>query len=93
MRAALRVLTLLGATIATSVSSADVVGSSENGFELRNEALIATKPAQLYALLLQIGSWWDSAHTYSGDARNMSLDAKAGGCFCERLANQGVFSI
>ncbi len=89
MRSALRVATLLGATIVTSVSSADVLGSSENGFELRNEALIAAKPTQVYASLLQIGGWWDSAHTHSGDSRNMSLDARAGGCFCERLADQG----
>ena len=89
MQSVLRVATLLSAIIATGISGADVVGSSENGFELRNEALIAAKPPQVYAALLQIGSWWDSAHTYSGDSRNLWLEAKAGGCFCERLADQG----
>jgi hypothetical protein len=89
MRSALRAAVLLGLTIGASVSSADVLSSSESGFALRNDALIAAKPPQVYASLLQIGSWWDSAHTYSGDSRNMSLDARAGGCFCERLADQG----
>jgi len=28
--------------------------------------------------------WWSGRHSYSGDARNFSLDAQAGGCFCER---------
>lgn len=28
--------------------------------------------------------WWNAAHTYSGDARNLHLDARAGGCWCER---------
>ena len=73
MQSVLRVATLLSAIIATGISGADVVGSSENGFELRNEALIAAKPPQVYAALLQIGSWWDSAHTYSGDSRNLWL--------------------
>ncbi|HEY6513055.1 MAG TPA: hypothetical protein VI032_13805, partial [Burkholderiaceae bacterium] len=34
--------------------------------------------------LLQLPRWWSGAHTYSGDAANLSLDAQAGGCWCER---------
>jgi hypothetical protein len=51
--------------------------------------LIAAKSFEVYAALLQVRSWWDPEHTFSGDAHNMSLDARAGGCFCERLADQG----
>jgi uncharacterized protein YndB with AHSA1/START domain len=29
--------------------------------------------------------WWDPAHTWSGDAANLSLEPRAGGCFCEML--------
>ncbi len=32
---------------------------------------------------MDIASWWSSDHTYSGDAKSLSLDAKAGGCWCE----------
>ncbi len=33
---------------------------------------------------MQLPRWWSGAHTYSGDAANLSLDAQAGGCWCER---------
>jgi uncharacterized protein YndB with AHSA1/START domain len=33
---------------------------------------------------VQLPRWWSSAHTYSGNAANLSLDAQAGGCWCER---------
>lgn len=37
----------------------------------------------------QVDSWWSSDHTFSGDARNLSLDARPGGCFCEKLKDGG----
>ena len=36
--------------------------------------------------LSDIGKWWDPEHTYSGDARNLSLDPVLRGCFCEKLS-------
>jgi hypothetical protein len=33
--------------------------------------------------------WWNPEHTYSGDSRNLSIDARPGGCFCERLGDGG----
>jgi transposase len=33
--------------------------------------------------------WWDSVYTFSGDASNLSIDDRAGGCFCEKLKNGG----
>jgi hypothetical protein len=38
---------------------------------------------------VRIGSWWNGEHTYSGDARNMSMDARPGGCWCEQLPGGG----
>lgn len=37
----------------------------------------------------EIGRWWDSAHTFSRVAANLSLELRAGGCFCERLKDGG----
>jgi uncharacterized protein YndB with AHSA1/START domain len=47
-------------------------------------------PARAWRALAEIGHWWGSDHTYSGDARNMRLDARAGGCWCERWAHGQV---
>lgn len=62
----------------------------QNGFVIRLQVSINAPPAQVYqALLGQVGAWWDPGHTYSGDSRNLSIDARPGGCFCERLPDGG----
>ena len=66
------------------------VQTAPNGFVVRHEATLNAPPAKVYEMLLAVGAWWDPAHTYSGDSRNLSIDARAGGCFCERLADGGV---
>jgi hypothetical protein len=40
-------------------------------------------------VLGHIGAWWSSAHTYSQDARNLSIELKPGGCWCEALPGGG----
>ncbi len=69
-----------------------VVDSAANGFTVRETADIAAEPADVYrALVDHVGQWWDKAHTFSGDATHLSIDARPGGCFCERLdAGGGV---
>jgi hypothetical protein len=37
----------------------------------------------------EIGNWWNMDHSYSRDGKNMTIDARPGGCFCEKLANGG----
>ncbi|MCC7198281.1 MAG: ATPase [Gammaproteobacteria bacterium] len=63
---------------------AAVVDSAPGGFTLRLEAVTAAAPGRTWDSLLRIGEWWSGAHTYSGRAANMTLELRAGGCFCER---------
>lgn len=64
---------------------------ASNGFLVRHELIIGAPAAKVYeALIDQVGAWWSEQHTYSGDSRNLSIDPRPGGCFCERLANGGV---
>ena len=61
-----------------------------NGFLVKFEVSVNAPAAKVYdALVGQIGSWWDPEHTYSDDAKNLSIDARPGGCFCEKLPNGG----
>jgi hypothetical protein len=79
-------LVLLG----TGRARAAVVDTTQAGFLVRSEAVVRATPDSVYrALTGRIGAWWDSDHTFSGDARNLSLDATPGGCFCERLPQGG----
>ena len=80
---------LLGLVSISISTSAEVVDVATSGFLARNEVIINAPPETVYTALLQVGSWWDPEHTYSGDAKNMSIVAKAGGCFCEVMKDGG----
>jgi uncharacterized protein YndB with AHSA1/START domain len=62
---------------------------ASNGFTLKIDAHIAASPDKVYAALIEPARWWSSDHTFSGDAKNLHLEAKAGGCWCETLPNGG----
>jgi uncharacterized protein YndB with AHSA1/START domain len=72
----------------TAAQSAPQVTS--NGFLVKFDVSVNAPPAKVYeALVGQIGSWWNPEHTYSHDSKNLSIDARPGGCFCEKLPNSG----
>jgi len=80
---------VLALLVSASPGSAEVADAGENGFTLRETATLSVPPAKAYAAMLEVGKWWGSDHTYSGDASNLSLEAKPGGCWCERLPSGG----
>ncbi len=85
-RALLLGLSLLGLS---GVAQAEVVEAQNAGFKIKQLATIAASPDKVYAAFVDIGSWWDPQHTYSGSSANLHIDARAGGCFCETLQNGG----
>ena len=70
-------------------TAAEVAASSESGFVSHNEALVRASPTEAWAALVQPGQWWNGEHTYSGDAANLTLSARAGQCFCETVPATG----
>jgi len=70
-------------------AAAEVKSVGNSGFEVREQAHVAAAPAAVYAALIAPERWWDSEHSYSGSAANITLDAKAGGCWCEALPDGG----
>ncbi|MEQ1493167.1 MAG: SRPBCC family protein [Terricaulis sp.] len=68
-------------------AQAEVAASSASSFVIQTEVEIAARPADVWRNLTQVGRWWNPAHTYSGNASNLRLDARAGGCWCERWGN------
>jgi uncharacterized protein YndB with AHSA1/START domain len=68
---------------------AEVADSAANGFTLVETAHVAGAPDKVYAALIAPARWWSADHTYSGDAANLTLDARAGGCWCETLPDGG----
>jgi uncharacterized protein YndB with AHSA1/START domain len=77
------------APIGAGRAAAEVISAAANGFEVRETAHIAAPPDKVYAALLLPARWWSSQHTFSGDAANLVLEPRAGGCWCETLPNGG----
>jgi uncharacterized protein YndB with AHSA1/START domain len=85
-----RVLGLaLACAIAPGWLAAEVVDSAANGFTVKETVEIQAAPRDVYAKFLHPGDWWNAVHTYSHDPHNLSIEEKAGGCFCEKLPDGG----
>jgi uncharacterized protein YndB with AHSA1/START domain len=71
------------------VLHAEITETSAVSLKSKNVLLIAASPQRVYQTLIRVASWWDPEHTYSGQSGNLSLTAKPGGCFCEKLSGGG----
>jgi len=69
---------------------ADVLDHAANGFSIRVAVDVGAPAATVWAALIDVKRWWSADHTFSGNAANLSIDARPGGCFCEQLPNGGV---
>lgn len=69
---------------------AETSAVSPTGFSIRVVRDIAAPPARVYSLLGEPARWWSPAHTWSGDAGNLKMEPRAGGCFCERWKGNEV---
>src|SRR4051812_42354804 len=77
------------AAITAGGMRAEVVDSSAAGFTIRHSLVIKGSPQDVYKKFFQVAEWWNSAHTFSSDAKNLTMAERAGGCFCEKLADGG----
>jgi len=79
---------LLVSCMLSGIASAELLGAGPGGFSLVQEVTIDAPRNEVWsAAVHEIGQWWSSEHTISGDARNMSIDPKPQGCFCEAIGD------
>jgi uncharacterized protein YndB with AHSA1/START domain len=88
-RRAIWTATLAVAVLVGEWASAEVVTAVANGFEIHETAHAAASPEKVYAALLLPAQWWSPEHTFTGNAANLALDARASGCWCETLPDGG----
>ena len=70
---------------------AEVADSSTDGFTVKTSIMIQASPEEVYRRLVHnVGEWWSPQHTFSGDSRNLTIEEKPMGCFCETLPDQGA---
>jgi uncharacterized protein YndB with AHSA1/START domain len=82
-------LSAFSLTVCGPAGRAEVPDVAANGFTVQIDTHIAAPPDKVYAALIEPAAWWGADHTFSRDAKNLHLQAKAGGCWCERLPNGG----
>jgi hypothetical protein len=79
----------LGLALWATGVSGDVIQSSPGLTEISFALRVTVNAASSYAAVTHPETWWNGAHSYSGDASNMTLEAVAGGCWCEKLPAGG----
>lgn len=83
----MRFAALLGAVLLSAPAVAEVHDSSSSGFVIRHAIDVPASQRTAWQALIAPARWWNAEHSYSQDSANLSLDARAGGCFCEVLPN------
>ena len=68
---------------------AEIIDATSSGFTLENTIHVAADAQAAWrALVDDVGRWWPRDHTWWGAASALSIEAQAGGCFCERNGAQ-----
>ena len=83
--AALAALASLGA------ARAEIKDAAPGGFTLENSIQVPTDVTTAWkALVEDVDQWWPADHTWWGAESQLSIEPRAGGCFCERRGQQQV---
>jgi uncharacterized protein YndB with AHSA1/START domain len=70
---------------ASRPAGAEVQDASPSGFTLENRVEVAVDAATAWkALVEDVDAWWPKDHTWWGAESRLSIEPRAGGCFCER---------
>ncbi len=90
MKSLVRTLLVTALLLLSGSLRAEVIAKGENGFNLKIIGEVDASPGQAYEQFLRVDEWWVANHSWFGRRENFSLDARAGGCFCEIQGEQQV---
>jgi hypothetical protein len=77
--------------LAPGWATAAVADASANGFTVKVTLRVQAPPDDVYRRIIHnVGDWWNPSHTFSGSSRNLTIEERAMGCFCEKLPNHGA---
>jgi uncharacterized protein YndB with AHSA1/START domain len=68
---------------------AEVANTGPAGFQVKETVEVAAPAAKVWAALVQPSAWWHPEHTWSGDAKNLTFEARPDGCWCETFPGGG----
>ena len=86
----MRIIFVLIGLLVGSIVHGQVTDSTQHGFTSEHRLVVEASPHDTFVALTQsVHLWWDAGHSYGGQAEAFSIDAEAGGCFCEAMSNGG----
>ena len=63
----------------------EVLVIAETGFIVENKIQVASNKEETWEVFTQqVDQWWPSDHTWWGETSTLTIEAYAGGCFCEK---------
>lgn len=70
--------------VAPCIAHAEVKDASATGFTIENRQVVPVDVATVWrALIHEVDRWWPKDHSWWGSESKLSIDPRAGGCFCE----------
>ena len=79
----------LASLAALAPAPAAVIDATANGFTIENTVDVPADAMTAWkALVDDVGAWWPRDHTWWGEASELTIEPRAGGCFCERNGAQ-----
>lgn len=77
---------LTGAALsAAPMAQAEVTNSTDNGFTVQHQELVAGNSEAVWKAIIAPSRYWNPDHSWTGKAENLYLVPQAGGCFCELI--------
>ena len=86
----MRKMIVAAALLAGGPAAGEVTKSDPAGFVSTHKLVIAAPPEKVWDTIARPSVWWSKDHSYTGDAANLSIDARPGGCWCEKLAGGAI---
>jgi len=75
--------------VCATATRAEVLSSDAAGFQILIKKETKAETKDVYdAIVSDFSKWWDPAHSFSGEANNLSMDMEKG-CMLEKLPNGG----
>ncbi len=86
-----RRIILIYSALMLSQPQAEVVTIAETGFIVQNQIQVAAdRDTTWTAFVEEVDRWWPKDHSWWGEQGSFSIDAFAGGCFCERAGERSA---
>ena len=74
----------------SNILYAQVIQKDKYGFKIEINKTVNVSAAVAYNQFLNISHWWNKDQTWFGKSENLTLEPRAGGCFCEKSQGREV---